>query len=897
MAEGAVSFRIVADNGDFKSKLRDLESAAKQAASRIGDALPNIADRLDQTLEPLKGKMQQTFGAMQEQFKKVASSIASSPLAKNFTDIGEKIKSVASNLGSHFEKPLSLIKKGLSGLGGHFNQFAGAAQDAFSKAAGAAMRGASSIAQKLGSIGRAAQGAAGAIVGAIGGLIAAGGFNRAMNIEQAKAKLEGLGHSAGEVKEIMGNALTSVRGTAYGLGDAAQVAATLNASGVKQGKELTGVLQSVAGTAAISGRSMTDIGLIFGSVAAMGKLQGQDMMQLMQAGIPVLQILGKHLGKNTAEVHEMVSKGKIDFGTFSAAMHESLGNSAQASGKTFSGAMANVKAAFSRMGEMFMTPAMEGMRDIFNGLIPILDKVANALKPLIKGFTDGFAPVGELIKNVLGSISSGIDGLGGPMSNLIPVIGTVAGAFLAWASGGLGSLIGGLPVIGQLLGPLTGVLGALASPVGIAAAAFAGLVAVSPSLQEALGNLFGSLGQIGGVIASSFGPALEGIIPAVADFLQIFGQGAADAINGFAEMLQGATPFIQEFCNIIQGIGAFIGQLVGQVIDVVGPAFEGLVGALQAAMAAIMDGFNALMTAVAPVMPYITAAVEVIANVITGSFSTVAGIVINVFGAAFQIVSSIIGGAMQAIGGVIQQVTGTIQTIIGVFVGIFTGDWKMAADGVQNIVSGLASIVTGIFNGLSGTLGGIINGIAGIFKSVFNGVLSTVQGIFSSISGAISDKINGAKNIVRDAINAIKGFFSFRISWPHIPMPRFGIAPAGWQIGDLLKGSIPRLDISWHAQGARFDSPVIFGAHGFGEAGTEYALPLTRQALEPLAHGISDILMQMNPTTNQQAGFAELSARIDAMSARLSEALVQPTQMIYNSRELARMIREAIPGL
>lgn len=36
----------------------------------------------------------------------------------------------------------------------------------------------------------------------------------------------------------MGNALASVKGTAFGLGDAASVAATLVASGIKQGGDL-----------------------------------------------------------------------------------------------------------------------------------------------------------------------------------------------------------------------------------------------------------------------------------------------------------------------------------------------------------------------------------------------------------------------------------------------------------------------------------------------------------------------------------------------------------------------------------------------------------------------------------------------------------------------------------
>ena len=99
----------------------------------------------------------------------------------------------------------------------------------------------------------------------------------------------------------MNNALASVKGTAFGLGDAATVAATLSAAGIKSGDQMTNVLKTVADTAQISGRSLTDIGTIFSSVAARGKLQGDDMLQLMSSGVPVLQLLAKHLGKTSEE--------------------------------------------------------------------------------------------------------------------------------------------------------------------------------------------------------------------------------------------------------------------------------------------------------------------------------------------------------------------------------------------------------------------------------------------------------------------------------------------------------------------------------------------------------------------------------------------------------------------
>lgn len=242
----------------------------------------------------------------------------------------------------------------------------------------------SKIGGAFGKIGKVGTGAIATLAGGITALAAKGGFTRALNIENAQAKLKGLGHDSASVTEIMNDALASVKGTAFGLGDAATVAASLSASGIKEGDQLTKVLKTVADTAQISGRSLTDIGMIFGSVAARGKLQGDDMLQLMSSGIPVLQMLGKHLNKTSAEVSDMVSDGKIDFQTFADAMQEGLGGAALSAGTTFTGALANVKAALSRLGETVATPVLDGLRGLFNQAIPLIDTFTAAVTPTLQ---------------------------------------------------------------------------------------------------------------------------------------------------------------------------------------------------------------------------------------------------------------------------------------------------------------------------------------------------------------------------------------------------------------------------------------------------------------------------------------------------------------------------------
>ena len=241
----------------------------------------------------------------------------------------------------------------------------------------------SKISNKLGGAlkkGGLAAGAAG------GAAVAAGltkGIGRLNSIEQAEAKLKGLGNSTQQVGSIMENALASVNGTAFGLEEAATTASSLVAAGIKPGQELEGVLTTVADTATIAGTSMADMGTIFGSVAARGKLQGDDMLQLLGRGVPVLQLLADETGKTSEEISDMVSKGEIDFATFERAMKRGMGGSAQEAGKTVQGAFKNMGAAAGRLGATIAGPFFTQAAGGFTGVTKALDALNGRMKPVM----------------------------------------------------------------------------------------------------------------------------------------------------------------------------------------------------------------------------------------------------------------------------------------------------------------------------------------------------------------------------------------------------------------------------------------------------------------------------------------------------------------------------------
>lgn len=230
------------------------------------------------------------------------------------------------------------------------------------------------------------------------GPIITGGKQRAINIEQAQFQFRGLGLN---VEEVMANAKTAVLGTAYGLDAAAKAAAQFGASGVTAGDNMTKALRAISGAAAMTGSSFEEMAMVFTGSAGTGIVNNQDLQQFGTRGLNAAAAVGKVLGKTEAQVHDMAAAGKLDFQTFANAMDEAFGSHATAANETYTGSLANVHAAMSRLGASFFSVHLDQKRDLFNALIPVIDNITAALKPLFIAINlVGKVNVNNLIANL-----------------------------------------------------------------------------------------------------------------------------------------------------------------------------------------------------------------------------------------------------------------------------------------------------------------------------------------------------------------------------------------------------------------------------------------------------------------------------------------------------------------
>lgn len=252
------------------------------------------------------------------------------------------------------------------------------------------------------------------IVGALGtavaGLAIKGGIARQLNIEDAQAKLKGLGNSTETVTAIMQDALAAVKGTAYGLDSAATIAASAVAAGIKPGKELEKYLKLTADAATIAGTSLGDMGSIINKVTASGKAQMDNLNQLSDRGVPIMQWLAEEYGVTQQELSKMVAAGKVDSETFRKVIEENIGGAALESGNTTRGAFANMGAALSRVGVTMTEWFYPLVKGVFNGVTTILDGLNDRMGPWADKFSAWFQEkAGPVVDGFAGNVLAKVD--------------------------------------------------------------------------------------------------------------------------------------------------------------------------------------------------------------------------------------------------------------------------------------------------------------------------------------------------------------------------------------------------------------------------------------------------------------------------------------------------------
>ena len=523
------------------------------------------------------------------------------------------------------------------------------------------------------------------------------------------------------------------------------------------------------------------------------------------------------------------------------------------------GALIAVFAYLYNTNEGFRTQMQELGQQIMNSLKPALDTIMTTIQTL----SSSIMPV----------ITQLLESLMPILSQIIIIIAEAATQLI----------VSIMPLIGQILQNLTPLITMLVS-----------------SLMPVISQIILSIGQIIQAALPFISMLVSSLIPIISQIILCIGQ-----------ILQNLTPFITMLVStlipIISQIILFIGQIIEAAMPLINLIIATIMPIISQLVSFISEAINLILSIVMPI-------IEQIVSFIQENMGTIKAVIETVFGGIKKIIESVMK---------------VIQGIINVVMGIIKGDWSQVWEGIKQIFVGvweaiktyvttvinvIKTIITTVFNAIKNVVSKVwdsiktsiskawesiktgvsnaINSVKNTVSNVFNTIKTKVTTIWNNIKSAIEKPINKAKEIVKTAIDKIKGFFNFQFKWPQLKMPHFGISPSGWKIGDLLKGSIPKLKIDWYAKamddGMILDKPTIFGINpkgalmGAGEAGSETVVG-TNSLME----------MIQNATANSNEYVAE---RLDAILAYLQAMLpdINNKQLVLSTGELVGALANPI---
>lgn len=686
--------------------------------------------------------------------------------------VGRSTVTMSRNVAAGVSSAMSGVSTVVGGVRSSFSTFGSSVSQAFAPISTRIQ----TVGSQITNLGGAAVTAGTTVVGAIGAIAAAGGFNRAVQIEQAQAKLKGLGNSTEDIQTIMENANNAVLGTSAALNESATVAAAAVAAGVKPGKNLEQVLSTINDTASIAGMSMQDTGAIFTSVLARGKLQGDDMLQLTSRAVPVLTLLSKKLGVTTDDVSKMVSKGQIDFETFEAAMREGVGGSAKAMGETTAGALALLSTSISRLGEKAIKPFMPLVQKAAVGIASVFDALGARLKPVsatVAGALIAMVQPGSLVATafqVIGDKAAGfrdavagvVDAIPAPaLAGIAGVVGllgakfavaSVAASPLVTAIAGLAAKFGPL---GTIIAKVGGALRFLTGPFGLVIAIVGAAVASSSELQSTLGGLLstvlGLVGQVAGQLAPVFLMVAQTVLPLLVGLFQL-------VVSTVADLLVAILPLVS---TLLTSLVPVLAQLITTLLPPLVQIFGFVVQVVGALLAALMPLITGLLSLLIPVLQLVVTVVAALASgiltLIGGAITWMTTVAVPAMGLALQGIGAFFSWLWV---GVVQPVWAWIQ---GAISNVITWIATVVVPWVQTAMAALGLVFTWLYVNV---VQPVWNGIKVVIAVVVAAVMTIWQGLVWFVQNILAPLWNWLyATVIAPAWNAIKNVISAVWNW------------------------------------------------------------------------------------------------------------------------------------
>lgn len=559
--------------------------------------------------------------------------------------------------------------------------------------------------------------------------------------------------------------------------------------------------------------------LALSQMAAAGKINGQDMLQLTNANIPAWKLLADHMGLSVAELRKMSEAGELG---------------EDAINELWDAIEERTQGATSRMNGTLMASFSNFEEEIQNSMASIGDIISQAFN--LKGILQGGSDMVSSFREALGQIKQDAESVGigqaimNQISNVSPELATLLGT------------------IGNIVGEFINIV-----------------IAGWNEIYATLSNLdIAAILMVINDVVSRAGPAVLAAVSLIIGAINLILPVVVGLINAFANAYNTVSPYITSMAGLFQQIPV----AVSTAITAISTAFNSFVSWLESSVwqpirnAAVtvinfivgswvaFGGF--VMAAVQPLVDWFQSSVwQPISEFATAAWNTITalwGQFVDWFSQVMSPVTDVASECWNAICDFASEAWDTISGVWGAVAGWFD---SIVVQPIRSAFNNGTSYIAQCFQAAYAEITGIFGRLAGWFDS---NVVQPIKEKFSKIL-SLGSSVTGMTVTASGSGDA--------------PAAAQGGVFGRFASGGVVGGRIPALANG--GQSNRRTMALI------GEAGPETVLPLKKIILGKVGQAIAEAsgmdANKKNPVYNTRKSFSDTTKPkdVDAYTKILDE--------------------------
>ena len=418
-----------------------------------------------------------------------------------------------------------------------------------------------------------------------------------------------------------------------------------------------------------SADKMQRIATAYGQMSSAGKVQLEDVKQMIEAGFNPLQEISESTGESMESLYDRISNGTLAVDEITASMQRATSEggkyyqSMEKQSQTITGMISTLKDNAQQLLGEVVQPITESFgTQLLPAAIDAIDQLTTAFQQ--NGFEGLIAVGGQIITNILLGIAQGLPNVITTAIQIIQsiVINLQANMPQIIAAGGQ-ILIALVTGIGQLIY----MVGSLA--LSIISTLVTGLITNAPQLMTQASTMF-----------SDFCAQIQSRLP---ELIQRGGEMISSLLTG---LLNNAPQILQQAGNMLSDFIDTILSMLPSILSAGGQMISSLLqGLVSNAPSIIAQAGSMLVNFVQKILSHLPQLLE----------------------AGIKLIGQLAAGLVKAIPSLIAKIPGMISKIVSSFLNF---DWLGLG----------ADIIKGIARGIAGAVGSIVDAAVSAARSAFN---------------------------------------------------------------------------------------------------------------------------------------------------------------------------------